>query len=53
MTFTAIPSVEKVGESIVPKTSDVARDRQTQQSSDPRIPRRAPPDLNCTVGAYE
>ena len=53
MAFAAVPSVKKIGETIVPKTSDLARDWQTQQSTEPRIPGCAQPDLDCTVGAYE
>src|ERR1700730_5712734 len=53
MAVAAVPGVKKIGETIVPETSDLARDRQTQQSSEPRIPRCAQPDLDCAVGAYE
>src|ERR1700722_6577314 len=53
MTFAAIPSVEKIGETIVPKPSNLARDRQTQQSGEPCIPGCAQPDLDCTVGAHK
>src|SRR5262249_39696970 len=35
--FAAVPSVEKVGEAIVPKTSDLACDRETKQLSEPCI----------------
>src|SRR5215470_7920730 len=51
--FAAVPSVEKVGEAIVPKTSDLACDRKTQEPSEPCIPRGAQPDLDCAVCAYE
>ena len=53
MAVAAVPSVKKIGETIVPKTSDLARDWQTQQSSEPRVSRCAQPDLNCAVSAYE
>src|ERR1051326_4778307 len=53
VTFSSIPSVEKVSETIVAKPGHLARDRQTQQASEPRIARRAPPDLDCTIGADE
>jgi hypothetical protein len=53
MAFAAVPSVEKIGETIVPKTSDLARNWQSQQSSEPRIARCTQPDLDCAVGAYE
>src|ERR1700739_4055423 len=53
MTFAAVPGGEKVGETIVAETSDLARYWQTQQSCNPRMPRCTPPDLNCAVGADE
>src|SRR5581483_1450619 len=53
MTLTPIPSVEQISETVVAKPGNLARDRQTQQASEPRISRRAPPNLDGTVGANE